>query len=330
MSEPSPLEALWSRYLACPKCGGALRTEPAGSTSGSPAAQRLACTSCSATFPIRDGIPSFVDVQESEQAAEIAQRDEEAVAYEGMFLAWEDYLEATPLALDLKPKPGDWVLEVGAGTGRILREYARRVAGVVAVDFSMESLRYIRRSIALVPGLSEKIVLVHGDACALPIQPGAFDRTISAGMLQHLPTEEHRARAVAGMARALRPGGRFVMQARHWSRMHEIFDRHRDSAIVRRLTDLLIGNASGGKERERTTVHANGCVALYNTSADELRDLAERAGIDVKRLVGRIHGVKGIHRLGAARPLVERALELVPPVSLLTGQELIVVGKKKK
>lgn len=324
MSEPLPLESAWARYLACPRCSGSLRAEPPG------AAERLVCAGCAAAFPVLDGIPSFVEAQKSEQAAEIAQRDEEVVAYEGMFLAWEDFLEVTPLAHDLAPKAGDWVLEVGAGTGRVLREYVRRVAGVVAIDFSIESLRYIRRSVGLVEGVPEKIVLVHADACALPVKAEAFDRTISAGMLQHLPTAEHRARAVAGMARALRPGGRFVLQARHWSRMHQLREAHRDSPLVRRLSDLLIGNASGGATLERTAVYGDGKVVLYNTDAAELRDLVERAGIRVDRVVGRIHGVKGMQRLGAARPLVGRLIEAVPALSLVAGQEVVAVGDRPK
>lgn len=324
MIDTSILETAWAKYLACPRCAGGLRAEPPG------AAERLTCAGCATAFPVHDGIPSFVQPHESEQAAEMAQRDEEVVAYEGMFLAWEDYLEVTPLVNDLRPRGGDWVLEVGAGTGRVLREYVRRVEGIVAVDFSIESLRYIRRSVGLLPGIPEKIVLVHADACALPVRPAVFDRTISAGMLQHLPSADHRARAIAGMARALRPGGRFVMQARHWSRVHELRSTHRDSAVVRRLADVLIGNVSGGSVLERTNVYADGTVALYNTTGGELRELVERAGIRVDRVVGRIHGVKGMQRLGALRPIVGRAIELVPALSLLTGQEVIAVGDKPK
>lgn len=323
MTDTSPLEAAWATYLACPKCAGDLRAEPAG------AAQRLVCGSCAAGFPVHDGIPSFIDVQKSEQAAEIAQRDAESIAYEGMFLAWEDYLEVAPIPRDLRGRAGDWVLEVGVGTGRALREYVRGVAGVVAVDFSLESLRHVRRSLALQPDDQKKLVLVHADACALPVRPGVFDRCLSFGMLQHLPSPEHRARAVAGMGRALRPGGRFVMQVRHWNRLRQLRSDHPGSATIRRLADLLIGNASGGGG-ERSQVYADGTVALYNTSAEELRDLVERAGVRVERVFGRIHGVKGMQRLGAARPLVERMIELVPPLSLVATQELVVVGNKAK
>ena len=279
---------------------------------------------------MRDGIPSFVNLgaagDEHEQAAEIAQRDNEAASYEGLFLAWESFLEVPPLVRDLAPKKDDWILEVGAGTGRVVREYIRNVQGVVAIDFSFESLRHIRRSLDLVPEAHGKLVVVHADACALPIKPGSFDRVVSAGMLQHLPSAEHRARAIAGMGRSIRPGGRFVMQARHWSRAHAYFES-RKSGLARRVADFLIGNASGGVDVPQSATYADGTVSLYNTPAEELRDLVERAGVSVERVVGRIHAAKGMQRLGVVRPLVERAIERTP-LSLLAAQEVVAVGTR--
>ncbi len=321
MTPTAHLEAAWTERLACPQCAGSLRVDIPG------AAEHLECTSCAARYPVRDGIPTFVDLAVSPQAAEIAQRDNEAASYEGLFLAWESYLEAPPLVRDLGPLPSDWVLEVGAGTGRVVREYIRSVTGVVAIDFSFESLRHIRRSLDLVPEAHGKLVPVHADACALPIKPGSFDRTVSCGMLQHLPSEDHRARAIAGMAAALRPGGRFVMQARHWSRTHAFYEVRKHSAFARRVASFLIGNASGGVDVPRSATYADGTVSLYNTTAAELRDLAERAGIHVDRLVGRIHAAQGMARLGVVRPLVERAIERTP-LSLLAAQEVVVVGTR--
>jgi SAM-dependent methyltransferase len=315
------LEAVWTERLACPKCGAALRVDQPG------AAKHLECTGCTARYPVRDGIPSFVDIAGSEQAAEIAQRDNEAASYEGLFLAWESFLEVPPLVRDLAPKKSDWILEVGAGTGRVVREYIRNVAGVVAIDFSFESLRHIRRSLELVPEAHDKLVPVHADATALPIRPGSFDRTVSAGMLQHLPGADARARAIAGMARSLRPGGRFVMQARHWSRAHAFYEHRKDSPFARRLASFLIGNASGGVDVPRSATYADGTVSLYNTPADELRDLAQRAGLHVDRVVGRIQTAKGMQRLGVLRPLAERVLERTP-LSLIAAQEVVAVGTR--
>jgi len=319
MTPYATLEAAWTERLACPKCGGNLRVDIPG------AAHHLDCTACAARFPIRDGIPSFVDLAGSEQAAEIAQRDEEAAAYEGLYLAWESFLEVPPLVRDLAPRMTDWILEVGAGTGRVVREYIRNVTGVVAVDFSIESLRHIRRSLDLVPEAAGKLVPVHADACALPVRQATFDRTVSAGMLQHLPSAEHRARAIAGMARALRPDGRFVLQARHWSLAHAFYDTRRDSSLARRVVDLLVGNGPGGVDVQRSATYADGTVSLYSTPASELGALTSQAGIRLDRVVGRLQAVKGIQRLGVLRPVVERALERTP-LSLVAAQEVVAVG----
>ncbi|MBK8257335.1 MAG: methyltransferase domain-containing protein [Polyangiaceae bacterium] len=315
------LEEIWTERLACPACKGKLRAEPRGS------AERLVCEGCDSAYPIRDEIPSFVDLKKTDQAAEIALRDDEATAYEGLFLAWEGFLEVTPLVRDLAPRRSDWVLEVGAGTGRVVREYIRNVSGVMAIDFSIESLRHIRRSLRLLPDAQQKLVPVHADACALPIRDGAFDRVLSVGMLQHLPTETHRARAVGGMARAIRPGGRFVLQARHWSKAHAFYETRHDSKWARSVAQALIGNASGSIELKRTAHYADGTVLLYNTTGDELRSMAQEAGISVERVVGRIHALKGMQRLGAARPLIEKVLER-SPLSLLAAQEVIAVGTR--
>lgn len=324
MTLNASLEAAWTDRLVCPKCAGNLRIE----RDGTPEARRLTCVACATSYPVRDNIPSFVEATGTAQAAEIPQRDLEASSYDGIFYAWETFLEVPPLITDLKLRHGDCVLEVGCGTGRVAREYINKVDRVYAVDFSIESLRRLRRFLELVPDSLKKLVLVHADACALPIRSGTFDAVLSAGMIQHLPTQDHRAKAIAEMGRALRPGGRFVAQARHWSSMHAFHDTRRDNPVVRSIANLFIGNASGSIDLHRTTVYADGTVSIYNTPADEMRDLVERAGVRVKRVVGRIHAYKGMQRLGQARPLVERILERTPGISLLGAQEVVAVGTK--
>ncbi|MEZ4302938.1 MAG: methyltransferase domain-containing protein [Polyangiaceae bacterium] len=321
MTHSAALEAAWIEHLACPACAGTLTAEPPG------AATHLACAACSVRYPVRDGIPSFVEPDKSEQAAEIAQRDHEASAYEGLFLSWESFLEVAPLVRDLKPARDHHVLEVGAGTGRVVREYIRNVERVVAIDFSFESLRHIRHSLGLLPEVQPRLIPVHADACALPVKPASFDRVISAGMLQHLPSAAHRARAIEGMGRALKPGGRFVLQARHWSQAHSFYEGRRGNKVVGALANFLVGNSSGGIGLERTNQYADGTVSLYNTEGAELRELVEQAGIRVERVVGRIHNIKGMQRLGTVRPLVERVLERTP-LSLLASQEVVAVGTR--
>ncbi len=317
----SMLKEIWSQHLACPKCSGSLRYEETGNS------EHLECLLCKKRYPVLDRIPSFVETTGSDQAREIEQRDKETEAYEAVFLAWESYLEIEPFLRDLAPKPTDVVLDVGAGTGRFVREYVRNVGLVVAVDHSMESLRFMRRSVDLVAPAVRKLVPIHADACALPFRQGTFDSVVSLNMLQHLPSDDHRLRAITGMARSLRVGGRCVLQARHWSTMHALHDQHRGNALVKRLAELLIGNADGGTGRLRVTHLADGAVAIHNLSAQEIRSLAERAGLDVDRVVGRLICAKGMNRLGVLRPLLERVLERTP-LSLVAAQEVVVTARR--
>jgi ubiquinone/menaquinone biosynthesis C-methylase UbiE len=78
---------------------------------------------------------------------------------------------------------------------------------VVGLDFSHGMLDEARRNVAAAPG-EAAVELVHGDALALPFEQ-QFDVVTSVGAFGHiLPEDEDR--FVAGIARAMRPGGRFV------------------------------------------------------------------------------------------------------------------------
>jgi SAM-dependent methyltransferase len=81
---------------------------------------------------------------------------------------------------------------------------------VVAIDYSFASLQVAR---AKAP--DPAVQFVQADASFLPLAEGAANRALSCQMLEHLPTPEARRRALAGIARALPPGGRIVVSA-YW------------------------------------------------------------------------------------------------------------------
>lgn len=116
-------------------------------------------------------------------------------------------LEATARVIG-EPASVDAALDVCCGTGaamRHLRPLCRR--RVVGLDFSQGMLDEARRRLADAPG-EARVELVRGDALALPFD-GEFDVVTSVGAFGHvLPEDEDR--FVAGIVRALRPGGRFV------------------------------------------------------------------------------------------------------------------------
>ncbi len=99
-------------------------------------------------------------------------------------------------------------LDVCCGTGAAMSHLRALCSDrVVGLDFSQGMLDEARRRVAAAPG-DAAVELVRGDALALPFS-SEFDIATCVGAFGHiLPEDEER--FVAGIARALRPGGRFV------------------------------------------------------------------------------------------------------------------------
>jgi ubiquinone/menaquinone biosynthesis C-methylase UbiE len=99
-------------------------------------------------------------------------------------------------------------LDVGCGTGaamRHLRPLCRQE--VVGVDLSRGMLDEARRRQADAPG-EATLTFVQGNALELPYEK-EFDAVTSFGAFGHI-REEDEPRLVRSIARALRPGGRFI------------------------------------------------------------------------------------------------------------------------
>jgi SAM-dependent methyltransferase len=91
------------------------------------------------------------------------------------------------------------VLEVGCGPGEAAERIGRELdADVVALDLSPRMVELAR---------SRGVVARVGDVQDLPFADGAFDCVLAAWMLFHVPDLD---RALAEVARVLRPGGRLV------------------------------------------------------------------------------------------------------------------------
>jgi ubiquinone/menaquinone biosynthesis C-methylase UbiE len=103
-------------------------------------------------------------------------------------------------------RPGERVLEVGPGPGRLLLPTARRVLpGGVAVGLDLQpgmarrlAARAAREGVA-------NLAVAVGDAAALPFAPARFDAVYLSTVLGEI---HDRAAALAECHRVLRPGGR--------------------------------------------------------------------------------------------------------------------------
>lgn len=106
---------------------------------------------------------------------------------------------ATRAALDLRP--GDRVLDVGAGTGVSTEELARSGAYAVGADLSVGMLRVGKR---VRPG----VPLVAGDALRLPFPDASFDAVTISFALRNV---QDTVAAIRELGRVTRPGGRLVV-----------------------------------------------------------------------------------------------------------------------
>ena len=105
------------------------------------------------------------------------------------------------LAEQAELRPGLDVLEIGCGTGNLLREAIRAEPGLTAVGIDPDPLA-LERARRRLPGVR----LERGYAQRLPFEDDSFDRVLSAFMFHHLDPAAQRD-TVAELRRVLRPGG---------------------------------------------------------------------------------------------------------------------------
>ena len=116
----------------------------------------------------------------------------------------------------LAPVPDATVLDLACGPGNTTRTIAAAVpAGrVLGIDFSTAMLR---EALATAPTAGAMVGYVRGDAHRLPLQPGSVDAANCAGAF-YLFSDPPR--VLAGIAAALRVGGRFTLMGSQIGRAH--------------------------------------------------------------------------------------------------------------
>ena len=111
------------------------------------------------------------------------------------------YEKAKGLVDLLAPKSGEQILDLGCGTGVLTAEIAGRGAKVVGIDRSPEMVAQAKSKF---PALKFEVV----DATKMKFD-GEFDAVFSNAVLHWIPEAE---KVASGIARALKPGGRFVAE----------------------------------------------------------------------------------------------------------------------
>ena len=101
-------------------------------------------------------------------------------------------------------RPGDRILEIGAGTGRYSLALADAGYVVTAVELVEHNLEILRSKIRE----PMRIRTMQGDATDLAaLDAGTYDMTLLLGPMYHLFTEKDKRRALAEAVRVTKPGG---------------------------------------------------------------------------------------------------------------------------
>jgi SAM-dependent methyltransferase len=104
------------------------------------------------------------------------------------------------------------LLEVGCGRGELAERFVREGIEVVALDQSERMVELTR----------ERGVEAHvGDVQSLPFEDGEFDVVVANFMLYHVPDLD---RALAELARVLRPGGHLVAATNGIGQLAELWE----------------------------------------------------------------------------------------------------------
>ena len=113
------------------------------------------------------------------------------------------------MILDLLKLPPDGsVMEIGTGTGALIRMAAKQCAHAVGIDISPVMLKYAQMQ-AESEGLSN-IKFHQAGFLSYEYQPETFDGIVSGLAFHHLP-DTWQAVALRKIHSALKPGGRFVL-----------------------------------------------------------------------------------------------------------------------
>lgn len=274
----------YSELLVCPGCNAKLLEHEA----------RLDCSKCGRNWPVRDGVPHFIE--DHPYCGEIPQPQMREVLKRAAVDSWKEAVTeslepsvqraaGTIFNLDRANwyrltdlRGGSRVLDVGAGLGTVSHALSLRFQEVVALEPVLEAVEFMRYRF-----LQERlgnVVCVRSSVWEIPFPPESFDLVVLNGVLEWIAAGKEgnpkrlQQAALDRVFQLVRPGGYVYLGADNrvsWRSLLGAPDAHCGLPYVallpRPLADLYA----------RRRGHAGG-YRNYTYSASAYRRLLTRAG----------------------------------------------------
>ena len=175
-------------------------------------------------------------------------------------------------AVGARLEPGDDVVEIGCGVGRLTRVIAARAATVRALDVSPRMIERAREhNVSL-----ENVTWLVGDGESLAgVDDASADACISHVVFQHIPDPAVTLGYVREIGRVLRPGGWAAFQISNDPHLHR---KRTGREGVRILLKAITRRGPKGQ--------ADPSWLGSHVELDDLRAAAADSGMTVERVVG--------------------------------------------
>jgi len=207
--------------LVCPRCRQDLELAVHSEADGEILEGVLSCRPCRSVFPIRKGVPRFVELDRYVDTFSFEWRKFHDVQID--ILNATDESEKTFLGKtgwrpdDLQ---GKLVLDIGVGAGRFAEVVSRWGGEVIGIDLSFAVDAAFENI-----GSRENVHIVQADLFHLPFAASRFEAMYSIGVLHHTP---YTRKAFESVIPLLKTGGEFavfVYAYGHYSYFSDIWRR---------------------------------------------------------------------------------------------------------
>ena len=176
--------------------------------------------------------------------------------------------------LDKYVVPGERVLDLGCGNGRLYKIFKDKKTDYVGVDNSSELIKIAQENY---PHLNFQVA----DALELPFPDNHFDKVYSIRALHCFPSEEFRAQFFTEAGRVLKPGGTLILTV--WN-VWGCQDRTNLFRLIKSTFSKIIG-ASRLDFGDTFVPWENKTLRYYHFfTKKELRNLTEKSGFEVVKI----------------------------------------------